>query len=537
MYQSGRIPDYNPKEPMGLTYLTASLREVGIDVEILDADVFALTIQETVSQICERRAKVIGFTVMQRALPSVKLMVEGLRKNQCSAHICCGGITATLSTEQLLTHIPGIDSIVLGEGDVSFRILVERVIGGHNWHDLSGLSYMGASVITNAPSSKPDLDILPRASRDLLPHCLQMTNYATVLASRGCYGVCTFCSNCSFERMSLGPNWRPRNPAEVVDEIEQLRRDYNVTVFKFNDANLFGPGRAGRRHVVDLCREVIRRQLNDLHLMGFCRSNDVDEEVALLMRRAGFERLLVGIESADPEILRVFRKGESLATILHMIEVLRNAGIDIVPGFMIFNPYSTIGSVARDLDFLERFGFTPTLSKALRVFDGTPIQALLLSEGRLIWRNPLEGYHEYLMDPVLAAIYMALKTISVEWIDSLKKAYQDEFWGIKKAPAFNQRKSFDRLSRLLFQVEARTLRALISWAEHGWSLQDVIDLVTEVRERLSNLEQLVVTESGLAKARLDVSSFSVKDMANRTHSILKTKVFRTFPEQYRWKED
>ncbi len=69
------------------------------------------------------------------------------------------------------------------------------------------------------------------------------------------------------------------------------------------------------------------------------------------------------------------------------------------------------------------------------------------------------------------------------------------------------------------------------------SLQDVIDLVTEVRERLSSLEQLVVTESGLAKARLGVSSFSVKDMANRVHSILKTKVFRTFPEQYRWKED
>jgi len=69
MYQSGRIPDYNPKEPMGLMYIGAALRHNGHSAEILDADILALTLEETVAEIMKRPAKVIGFSVMQRALP------------------------------------------------------------------------------------------------------------------------------------------------------------------------------------------------------------------------------------------------------------------------------------------------------------------------------------------------------------------------------------------------------------------------------------------------------------------------------------
>ena len=45
MYQSGRIPDYNPKEPMGLMYINATLRREGYSAEILDADILALTLE------------------------------------------------------------------------------------------------------------------------------------------------------------------------------------------------------------------------------------------------------------------------------------------------------------------------------------------------------------------------------------------------------------------------------------------------------------------------------------------------------------
>ncbi len=127
MYQSGRVPDYNPKEPMGLMYISATLRRDGHSVEILDADILALTLEETVAEIIRRPAKVIGFSVMQRALLSVKLLVERLRSKGVTAHICCGGFSATLSAKHILERLPGIDSIILGEGEITFSYLVRAI--------------------------------------------------------------------------------------------------------------------------------------------------------------------------------------------------------------------------------------------------------------------------------------------------------------------------------------------------------------------------------------------------------------------------
>lgn len=538
MYQSGRIPDYNPKEPMGLMYVAAALRREKYKVEILDADIYALTLEQTVREIVKRSAKIIGFSVIQRALPSVKLIVEELRSRGLSSHICCGGFTATLSATHILERISAIDSIVLGEGEIVFSELTKTIKGSAEWRYLPGIAFrQGSEAIINQPAIKPDLDSLAWPSRDLLPVCFEKTNYASILASRGCYGICTFCSNASFERSSIGSNWRGRNPIDVVDEIEELRKTYGVRVFKFDDPNMFGSGLLGRRHVVNICNEIIRRKIGDLHLMGFCRSNDIDLKTARLMKQAGFERILMGIESVNREILRLFRKGESLETVYRAIKIFRQVGISIVPGFMIFNPYTTINTLKVDITFLEAYGFTPTLSKSLRIFDGTPLQEIMAIKSRLIWRSPLEGYHEYLVDPTIASIYMSLKTVAVEWMDFLRKIYQGEIWKIKKAPSFAQRLTFDALNKLIFGLEKEFLKALISWTTSGFCYQDILNQITQLKEQLISIEQFIISAADLQQSTLNVSDLSVTDLAGKINSLLVNKVFCTFPEQYRWRDD
>lgn len=141
MYQSGRIPDYNPKEPMGLMYIGAALRQKGYLTEILDADILSLTIEQTVAEIIKRPSKIIGFSIMQRALPSVKLLTEKLRSKGVTAHICCGGFTATLSAKHILEQLQVIDSIVLGEGEETFSYLIKAIKESSNWE------YLGSYAI------------------------------------------------------------------------------------------------------------------------------------------------------------------------------------------------------------------------------------------------------------------------------------------------------------------------------------------------------------------------------------------------------
>ncbi|MEA3249612.1 MAG: radical SAM protein [Patescibacteria group bacterium] len=538
MYQSGRTPDYNPKEPMGLMYLAAELRRRGLSVEILDADLQALTIEETVGEIVARPAAVIGFSVLQRALPSLKLVVEGLRGRGVSSHICCGGVGATLSVSHVLNEIPAVDSVVLGDGELTFAELVERVVSDAAINDVPGLCVRGDCGLSfKGRPLKPDLDSLAAPSRDLSRVCLDKTGYVTVVGSRGCYAACTFCSNSGFERVSCGPGWRGRDPVSIVDEIEYLHREFGATAIKFNDPNLFGPGKAGREHVVRLCGELIRRGLNGLHLMAFTRASDLDRASCHMLREAGFERILIGVESFDPKTLKMFRKGETVQDIERGIRCLRGADISIVPGFIIFNPYTTLATLRNDLVKLEQHGFAVTLSKSMRVFDGTALEKIMEDEERLYRRSPFEGYHEFSVSRDVATVYMCLKTVAVKWLAPIVCRYQDRLWDIKKAPSFSGRRRFYSLQDASYEIESRVLKSAIDWVESGFSRDAVRRVLLSSRNAMRELESAIIGAEAESSGSGIASGYSVKSLTESITGILTERPYDTFPEKYRWADD
>lgn len=298
LHLTGRVADQHAKEALGLSYLAAVLREEGFKVEILDADFSALTVKQAVNVLQERPSKILGISTLQRALPSTVRIIDALKATGIDSHICIGGFSATLSADKLLERIDRIDSIVIGEGETTFLELVKKLCGNEFWKDTKGIAFKDdKEVIKTEPRPKiNNLDKLPFPARDMLPSMYQKSGYAAILSSRGCcHGNCSFCSNAPFERANPGPKWRGRKAEYIVDEMESLMKQFGVTVFKFDDPEMFGPGETGKDHVQRLCEEIINRNLR-VHLMGFCRINDVSYEMASLMKEAGFERLLIGIE-------------------------------------------------------------------------------------------------------------------------------------------------------------------------------------------------------------------------------------------------
>ena len=534
LYQTGREPDYNPKEPMGLMYLAASLRSRGRRVEIFDADVEAKTLEQTIQRVLEKNPPLVGFSVLQRALPSLEITVNTLRERGYSGHITCGGITATLSFPYILERLGDkINSVVLGEGENTIARLAEKVLTGQDWRVIPAITYLeNHTQVVNKPIDSVDPDALPFAARDYLEYSLGKTNYATIMGSRGCYGICNFCSNYSFESFRNGPRWRGRNPISVVEEMQELFETYRITVFKFNDPNIFGPGLKGRQHVVQICQEIERRKL-PFHLMGFCRGNDItgDPNIVKYLKSAGFERLLIGVESSDDKILRKFRKGETITQMEEALDILEREGISVVVGFMIFNPYTTLETLKKDLAFLEKRGYCPTLSKALRVFDGTPIQALLEAEGRLIKQNPFEGYHEYVMPADVAAIYASMKSLFTNCLDRIRAVGQGKIWDIKKAPSFRDRQDFNNLAEAFFGVESFLLENLIDWSKTGdFNLDKVRETVREVYEMLRGIGKAISVD-------IDEVISPQEGVAKEIYTLMKEKPWNTFREEYRWNLD
>ncbi|MBU4274622.1 B12-binding domain-containing radical SAM protein [Patescibacteria group bacterium] len=309
VYLGNRIGDHESKEPLGLLYLAAVLRSEDYEVSVLQADYYGLSVEQTVDIVLFHNPAVVGFSLTQRAAPSVLKTVELLRKRGFVGHITSGGYLPSLCTEDFLNRATEIDSVVVGEGEKTFLDLVECLDYGSPWNCVSGLAYHnGTSVVINQPRPLiKDLDTLPFPSRDFLTDAFGRMGYANLISSRGCYGNCTFCPQNAFKCKNPGPRWRGRGPENVVDEMENINRDYNIGMFKFNDDNIFGPGETGRERVIGICEEIIRRGVK-VSLMAYCRINDIEHKVMALMRKAGFERLLVGIESTVPAILREYKK-------------------------------------------------------------------------------------------------------------------------------------------------------------------------------------------------------------------------------------
>ncbi len=535
LYHTGREPDYNPKEPMSLMVLASELRRNGICTDILDADVEALPLETVVDDILKRAPKVLGISVLQRALPSTETIVTSVRKQGLKeTHITLGGITATLSYRTILHRLGNlIDSIVLGEGEETLTKLSQAVLTGQEWRGIPGLAFSQNGTVIYSKPNKIDPSVFPPPSRDYLEFCSRKTGYATILSSRGCYGRCSFCSNYTFESFSSnGPRWRGRNPEEVVEEIAQINRQYGIRVFKFNDPNVFGPGKKGREHVAKICSGIIKRGLN-LSLMAFCRGNDIlaDPTILPLMKQAGFERILIGVESSNNEVLAKFRKDETIEEIEKAIDLIQKHNMSIVIGFMIFNPYTSLQTLKQDLAFLKRRGFSVTLSKALRIFDGIPMQAYLDEEGRLITRNPFEGYHEYIVSPQVASIYMGLKTVAVAWTDTLKKYFQSRIWELKKGPSFYERAGYYSLTDAIFNLETSLLEMLISWSEDGFTREGIQRALNELWEK-----QFIPILSIIGISNTELFP-TPNELSESIYTILKKQPFNTFPEKYRWQND
>ena len=121
-----------------------------------------------------------------------------------------------------------------------------------------------------------------------------------IMSGRDCWHAkCTFCS-----WTTLYPRYRVRDVKDVVDEIEMLVEKYGVKEI-MDDSGSFPVG----KWLTDFCNEMIVRGLNQkLRIDCNMRFGRLTLDDYKLMRKAGFQFVLFGVESANQETLDRFCK-------------------------------------------------------------------------------------------------------------------------------------------------------------------------------------------------------------------------------------
>jgi hypothetical protein len=355
--------------------------------------------------------ELVGLSVtFQRRAHEFGRLATALREAGFAGHLTCGGHFATFAYESLLGRYPALDSAVRHEGEQTLPALCAALAAGGGaarLREVAGLVFRdGAGGLTVNPARPlcPDLDALPVPRRDAeAPRHLGIPT-AFLVGSRGCYGHCTFCCIHAWLAEAGGPRYRARSVANLADEMASLRHDRGVRLFIFHDDDFFTRDRDRDLARMTALRDALaRRRVRDVALVVKARPDDVDPDVFAVLQQIGLLRVYLGIESGSTQGLRTLGRGVDLAQNRAALARLVELGVYACFNLLLFDPDSTLASLAESLDFVRRAAHVPMNFCRTEVYVGTPIMRRLAREGRLLGDE--FGWDYHIADPRAEAAF------------------------------------------------------------------------------------------------------------------------------------
>jgi anaerobic magnesium-protoporphyrin IX monomethyl ester cyclase len=333
---------------------------------------------------------IVGFSlIFQHTLAEFARLIRFLRTHRMTAHFTAGGHFPSLRPIDTMELIPGLDSIVRFEGELTMGELIIKVRAGEKIDNIAGLVFRENRQIVVNPS-RPlirDIDKLPYIYRGGHDQMIGGVNMAYMIASRGCNHNCSFCSIRQFYGSAKGKLRRVRSPELVVDEMNQLYNSRSIRFFAFRDDDFVGSSGEQRSWLAKFLAELDKKGLSGKIAWNIsCRVDGFDQELLEQMKDHGLVYVSMGVESGNDQGLRMLNKRVSVGQNLAAIELLRKFDIGCSMGFMILDPSSTVNTVRENTGFLKKAGetghFIITFCKMVP-YAGTPIENLLETEGRL----------------------------------------------------------------------------------------------------------------------------------------------------------
>jgi len=373
--------------PLGIAYIASALEKGGYEVNIIDAPALNISRDGIKQLILRDNPDLIGVTTTTATIHGALEACQAAR--ECEKIVVIGGVNLEIFPRETLSF-PFIDFGIQGEGEESLLCLLKALEGKFSFRDVPGLIFReDGEILINPPAIVSDIDNIPFPARHLLP----MHRYSSVIAmhpatimisSRGCPHKCSFCY-----KQAIDKKIRYRNPISVVDEMEQLVRDYKMREILFYDEAFT----SRRDHVEKICREILKRKIKILW-ESTARVDEIDIDLLKIMAEAGCIRLRYGVESGDPEILERMNKKITPDMIKKTFRLTREAGIRTLAYFQVGYPGETEKSfrntiaLARELD-LDFATFTITTP-----YPGTPLFDECARSGIVdqdYWRNFILG--------------------------------------------------------------------------------------------------------------------------------------------------
>ena len=276
----------------------------------------------------EPDVKIIGISIpMGPQLVPALLLGQRLRELRPGVRIVLGGPTLSLMDPHelgiMLKRHRAIDAAVRFDGEYPLGLLASQSLGGE-WapERIPGVSSISSDgTVTHVPPAPgPTVNTLPWPAYqpDLLAKLAAPVWGIT--QARGCYwGKCDYCD---FVEMYDGsPPYRGRSVGSFIAEIEHAVSAHNISRFEIITESI--PPAFARR----LSQEILSRDLK-VHWDSFAMvDRRFDADLFRLMRSAGCEYLVIGMETMTTRLLKLVHKSADREENIRFLREAKEAGI------------------------------------------------------------------------------------------------------------------------------------------------------------------------------------------------------------------
>ncbi len=361
--------------PWFMGYATSLLKKNGFTVKLIDALAMELSDDETLRRIREFSPTHV---VCEPTWASKSADREFLGRIDPSVEIIAVGNYATNYPKQCFEST-GADVVAVGEYEFA---LLEYFQSGCTTLPRSFLS--DGKTTYEMPELVEDLDLFPFPERDDVPfECFNEPSCygrnIVMVSSRGCRLRCGFCN---VESLYGSHVYRKRSPKNVVDEIVDLRKRFDFDEIYFDDDNMV----AHKRHIDEVCREIIRRGVK---VRWLCMGDGLaDDETLGLLAQAGCVTYKFGLEHLDEGVLAAIPKPYKPERLLEVIRRCKDLGMRSYVNLIIGLPGSTF---EKDLDMVRKvIAANPDLMQfaIATPYPGTPFFAKAKEMGWLRGDDP-----------------------------------------------------------------------------------------------------------------------------------------------------
>jgi len=397
--------------PLGLAYLASMIREKH-DVRIVDSLAEDYTYEDVKKIIKKYDPDVVGITSTTSMIPDAYIVAKMAKKINKDVKVVMGGPHVTFVPEKTFKECSCVDFIVRGEGEITFKELIDTLEKNEDPSNILGLSInLGDKVKNNPPRPLiKDIDTIPMASYDLLPmekYQAGGVRFGTVMTSRGCPFNCVFCSS----SLQFGKRWRGHSDSRVIEELKHLHEKYKIREIEFLDDTFT----LNRPRVIRIAKRIIEEGLN----LSWSASSRVDiftEEVAQAMKKAGCHTIYFGMESGSQKTLDFIGKGITPKQSISAVKKAKNHDLHALGSFVIGFPEETKEDIKKTIKFSKNVGIDFAQFTIATPYPGTRLWKYAISKNLIQTFN----WRKYTtLDPV-----MKLKNFTSQQIIKLfQKAY------------------------------------------------------------------------------------------------------------------